>query len=105
LIASRFIPAPLFPAKFKQGKYGVLSTLCGGAACSFIGASSAGKNNVHYMHDVFERGAKPTLTPYQELVQTTQHREEEAMGRRRLAIAEAQRLRAEEDAAVAARSR
>lgn len=31
----------------------------------FIGATTAGKNNVHTISDVFQRGAKPVLSEYQ----------------------------------------
>ena len=64
--ASLLLPAKFFPPKFKQNKYAFLWSLGLGAAGSFVSASSAGKNQVHGMYDVFSRGAKPQLSDYQE---------------------------------------
>jgi hypothetical protein len=63
--ARTFLPISMFPPKYAAGKYTFLWVLGGGAVLSFVGASTAGKNNVHTMHDVFERGAKPVQTEYQ----------------------------------------
>ena len=95
--ASNFLPASIMPLKFRAGKYLSLWTFGMGAACSFIGSSVAGKNSVHSIHDVFERGAKPELTPYQEIarqhksVEALRSEEERALERRQLAIEEARR--------------
>jgi hypothetical protein len=86
--AKTFLPPKYFPVVFKQGKYAFLWTLGGGAVFSFVGASVAGKNSVHWMHDTFNRGAVPVLSPYQELLPDAAKLEIEAADRRRRAVEE-----------------
>lgn len=101
-LSKRFLPPQYFPVQFKQGKYAFLWTLGLGAVGSFVGASSAGKNNVGSMHHVFERGAQPQLTEYQ--AQTHQgadavrRGEDEALQRRHDALEAARRKRTEDEA-------
>ena len=59
----------MLPLKFRQGKYWMLTTLASGAIFSQLGATSAGKNNIHTISDVYQRGARPVLSEYQEVVQ------------------------------------
>jgi hypothetical protein len=90
------LPTNLFPLKYRQGKYWMLCTLVGGAVCSQIGATTAGKNTVHTITDVFQRGARPLLTEYQETQIGASSSEEESMRRRAVAIEEARRRQQQE---------
>ena len=86
-----FLPTSVLPLKFRQGKYWMLTTLASGAIFSQLGATSAGKNNIHTISDVYQRGARPVLSEYQEVVQAASSSEEESMRRRVEAIDEARR--------------
>ena len=97
---SRFLPSIAFPPVFKHGKYATMWTFIGGAVFSYIGASSAGKNSVSGMYEVFTRGARPKLTEYQEAAHggvdfvSEQRRETNAFERRVLALEESRKERA-----------
>ncbi len=59
-----------------------LFTMMGGAVLSNLLASTAGKNSVWWMHDVFERGKK--YTPYQQSVAEANARAAEAANNERV---------------------
>jgi hypothetical protein len=43
----------------------ILFALCGGAALSYLGATTAGKNSRVWMQHVYQRGAHEKVTPYE----------------------------------------
>jgi len=108
-LSKKFLPPTYFPPQFKQGKYAFLWTLGLGAVGSFLGASTAGNNNVNQMHHVFERGANPQLTEYQKQthrgVDAVRREEEEALQRRAAAVEAARQKRDEEEAELRRRTR
>eukprot|EP00586_Coscinodiscus_wailesii_P012262 CAMPEP_0172505478 /NCGR_PEP_ID=MMETSP1066-20121228/186829_1 /TAXON_ID=671091 /ORGANISM="Coscinodiscus wailesii, Strain CCMP2513" /LENGTH=179 /DNA_ID=CAMNT_0013282095 /DNA_START=82 /DNA_END=621 /DNA_ORIENTATION=+ len=62
-----------------------LSAMIGGAVGSFSWATAAGKNNVHHLHDVFEKGKKTdTGTVYQQKADRARQEEIEQRQRNRL---------------------
>jgi len=64
-----------------------LSVLLGGAMGSFIGATVAGKNGVHNLHRVMEKGKTDTSTPYQQVINRAREEDLEAETRRTRRIA------------------
>ena len=102
--AKAALPTSVLPLKFRQGKYWMLCTLVGGAVCSQIGATTAGKNNIHTISDVYQRGANPVLTEYQDIQKAASSTEEESMRRRAQAIEDARRRQQQEQEERARRS-
>lgn len=67
----------MWHARPNSGNSRVLFCLGFGALFSYLGAASAGRNNVVFLQDVYLRGATPVLTDYQRLVEEGKRREEE----------------------------
>jgi hypothetical protein len=59
------LPGSDKPIRFTKNT-AFFSFMAGGTLCSFILASTTGKNQVHQMHDIFEIGKKEYKTPYQQ---------------------------------------
>lgn len=60
-----------------------LSVLLGGALGSFTGATVTGKNEVHNLHRVMEKGKKDTSTPYQQTINRAKEKELEGLETRK----------------------
>ena len=54
----------------------VLFCLGFGALMSYLGAASAGKNNVVFLQSIYERGKMPVLTDYQQRIEDAKWKED-----------------------------
>lgn len=76
------------PASFRTSNDAMLLTLGSGALLSFLAALTAGKNKVHSIADVFQRGARNVeRTAYQQITDDNQRDDLTHFQRRRQVLA------------------